>query len=263
MNHNVADQIKKEDHRALGKFIIIIIASLLIGGAFGLSISIFKSSLAKLSPNGILHFLFLISPYAIITITAVVTLVNFILYRRSKTIYNNYSDDDEVVIEHADVLLSYALWFGMLRLILVYFFFAVGIGDEILDSFQVFRFLLLMGGFIVTLFVFVIEQQKIVNLIKARNPEKRGSTFETKFIKKWEESCDEAEKLTIYKCSYKAYRSVNMTCLILWVACTFGSFIWDIGILPVTVVSLIWMIQVSSYCLESIRLSKNPSEIHS
>ena len=48
-------------------------------------------------------------------------------------------------------------------------------------------------------------QQMTVDFQKIMNPEKQGSVYDLRFQKKWEESCDELEKFTIYRSAYKAY----------------------------------------------------------
>ena len=84
----------------------------------------------------------------------------------------------------------------------------------------------------------------------------KGSIYDVKFSKKWFDSCDEAIKLGIYKSAYKAYISVSTTCVILWVICVIGYDIWDFGIAPMVIVTIIWLVQTISYCVESIKQSK-------
>ena len=102
----------------------------------------------------------------------------------------------------------------------------------------------------------LLAQRKIIDFLKEMNPEKKGSIYDVKFSKKWEESCDEAEKLAIYKCGYKAYNSVNTACIVLWLFCFIGSSIWNFGIMPVAMVSIIWFVLITSYTLESYKISK-------
>ncbi|MGL6219074.1 MAG: DUF3169 family protein [Lacrimispora sphenoides] len=69
-----------------------------------------------------------------------------------------------------------------------------------------------LTGFIAAVICTIVTQQKIINFEKEINPEKRGSVFNQKFSKKWEKSCDEAERLSIYKSTYTSYRAVTVTC---------------------------------------------------
>jgi len=41
------------------------------------------------------------------------------------------------------------------------------------------------------------------------NPEKTASVYDMKFQKKWLETCDEAEKIIVGKCAFKAFNITN------------------------------------------------------
>ena len=71
-------------------------------------------------------------------------------------------------------------------IILDFFFFAASI---IYD-----RFLPDLILFLASVAVLVVLQQKIVDLERRINPEKRGSVYDMKFQKTWMDSCDEAER---------------------------------------------------------------------
>lgn len=58
-------------------------------------------------------------------------------------------------------------------------------------------------------------QQKCVDSAKKTNPEKTVSVYDIKFQKKWMDSCDEAEKIMIGKCAFRASTVTNTVCLIL------------------------------------------------
>lgn len=59
------------------------------------------------------------------------------------------------------------------------------------------------------------RKQKCVDAAKKINPEKTASIYDMKLQKKRLESCDEAEKIMIGKCAYKAYAAVNTVCAII------------------------------------------------
>ena len=64
------------------------------------------------------------------------------------------------------------------------------------------------------------------------NPEKTASVYDTKFQKKWMESCDEAEKIMIGKCAFKAYAATNTVCSILSIVLAICALVFGIGFLP-------------------------------
>jgi hypothetical protein len=266
MNNSSAKRMKEEDRRAGGKFIIMLIVSLLVGFAFGFAAIKIRGDLGDKIGDSISDFLFLIAPYAINICTIITAIATYILYKKSHNLYNNWDGENEDEMDQIEGPLGFALMLFAFDMIITYFLFAVGFRiDSFGDSFTsalLIRIICLIVGLFLSLFVITFGQQKIINFTKEINPEKRGSIFDVRFKKKWEDSCDEAEKLTIYKCAYKAYQAGNSTCVALWVFCVIGSFIWDFGIVPVTMVMIIWTVLVTSYYYYVSKLSKNPSDIH-
>ena len=88
------------------------------------------------------------------------------------------------------------------------------------------------------------------------NPLLEGSIYDVKFSEKWIDSCDEAIKLGIYKSYFKAYKAVTNTCILLWLICVLGYGLWDFGVMPLVMITVIWLVQTIAYCMESIKSSK-------
>ena len=97
----------------------------------------------------------------------------------------------------------------------------------------------------------------MVKLEKQINPEKRGSVFDVKFQKQWLESCDEAEKLMVYRCGFRAYQVGNKVCMGLWLVALFLQLWADTGLFPVLSICVIWLSMVAAYVLASIRLERH------
>ena len=89
------------------------------------------------------------------------------------------------------------------------------------------------------------------------NPEKHGSVYDTKFQKKWLESCDESERRQIGQACYKAYMVATRFCLGLWLVLVILSMVFEMSILPVFVLLLVWGVLQVTYTLECIRLGKH------
>ena len=106
----------------------------------------------------------------------------------------------------------------------------------------------------------IIGQQKIVDFEKKLNPEKRGSVYDSKFAKKWYESCDEAERSIICQAALSAYRAGNTACLILWALLIVGHMLFNSGLLPIAVVTVFWLILTLSYSLKAYRLERGRRE---
>ena len=116
-------------------------------------------------------------------------------------------------------------------------------------------------GFLTIMIEAVIFQQKCVDTTKKMNPEKTASVYDTKFQKKWMESCDEAEKFMIGKCAFKAYAATNTVCSILSIVLAICALVFGIGFLPSLVVCLIWIVNQSVYCKEALKYSKAGNKI--
>jgi len=105
-------------------------------------------------------------------------------------------------------------------------------------------------------FVFFYMQKKIVDFEKIMNPEKKGSLYDFKFSKKWYESFDEAERNQVGIASYKAIIIVTKTCLIMIATLMFLGMVLEITILPLLSVSVLWLVQVIAFGIESRKASK-------
>lgn len=254
-------RIKREDRKALKSFWIIIILAALFGGMTGAGMVYVRTVGAEKFAEGLRQGMMTVIPYAIPVATVIVLAAVFILYRKSRKIFTGWDGEEEEAMDKVDIWLAYALWLTSVNMIFNFFIFAaalsMGMWEAMIENRgAVADVFVMIGMFVAAMFVITVEQQKIVNLTKEINPEKYGSVYDVKFNKKWIESCDEAEKTGIYQCGYRAYQVTGYVCMGLWLFCIFGSFIWNFGVIPVLMVSVIWMVHVSSYCMESIRLSK-------
>lgn len=262
MNKDKIYEIKKEDKKALNKFAVIILISLVAGLLIGVLSNMINEGIAVGIADSLLNFLKGFYPIANIAITVVLMIPTIYLYMKCRKLYQLWDGESEKEMNKVETDLSYALWFTSILLILSFFFFAAGAYLSIHSFEDIKRADLIywFAGFIFAVVCTIVAQQKIVNFQKEMNPEKRGSIFDQKFAKKWEKSCDEAEQLGIYKSAYSSYKAVRGTCLLLWLFCVIGANIWDFGLMPVTVISIIWLVQVSSYCITCISQAKHLSK---
>ena len=257
MNNNRVEEIKKEDKKAFKSFIIVMIISAM-GGAIigGASIYLQKHIGDELS-DFLLNILMTITPYASLVLSILVIIVSVVIYSNSRKKLKlwNQSDEQEEMIDNIEEKLSYVLLFTSVNLILGFFFFGAGMALLSEDSYT--KVILFLVGFIVCVVSTILIQNKVVNLEKEINPFLNGSVYDFKFSQKWLDSCDEAIKLNVYKSSFKAYKSITNTCLILWIVCVLGYNFFDFGIMPLVMVTIIWLVQTIAYCIESIKCSKN------
>ena len=163
------------------------------------------------------------------------------------------------------------MWFSNLIMFGSYFFFATGVWAADLVEIKgalkqdATGFWFSLGAvflhMVYALIVSCIIQQKAVNLTKEINPEKRGSIYDTKFQDKWLENCDEAERFATYKCSFKTFKVMQLTGMVLWVICLIGQLIFGTGVFATIIVTIFMIIQTSVYSVQGIYFAKHPSEV--
>ncbi len=230
--------------------------SMLAGGAIGFVLGlnrVFGLDTDALV-EGLNAVLAAVTPWGI-PVSSVLTLGGCFLFYRSAAVKFaawNGGDEDETS-ESIDISLSWVLLLSAVQLLLNLFFMAAfcvygidgGIGA-----------LSLVGVFLVSCGLVIFAQQKTVDLEKRMNPEKHGSVYDTKFQKKWLDSCDESERRQIGEASRRAYMVTTRLCLGLWLALVILSMLFDMSLLPVFVLLLVWGTMQVTYTLECIRLGK-------
>lgn len=265
MNSSNADKFKKEDKKAFKLFALFIFLGALVGGIFGALSSSINTNISGMIASYMMDFLSIITPFASLVFCILIIIIAQVLYKNSRSKYEIWKkecevNEDEEGIERIEDKLTYILLLATINTIFAFFFFGVGTILLPLDGEQgrlsIVKVLSMFVGFLLSIAYSIIIQKKVVNFEKEINPILKGSVYDVKFAKKWLDSCDEAIKLNIYKSAYRAYTAVNFTCIILWICCIIASSFWDIGIMPLVVVTIIWLVQTISYYIESIRLSK-------
>ena len=247
---------KSENRKALPKFTLSLLGSLLVGGAVGFAVGLTRAfgldteALAR-GLNGLLEAA---TPWGI-PVTSVLTLGScFFLYRSAARKFAVWDGGDEdETSESIDTALSWVLLLSAVQLLLNLFF---------LSAFCIYwmdrdiRALALVGVFLLSCGFVIFAQQKAVDLTRRMNPEKRGSVYDAKFQKKWLDSCDESERRQIGEASRRAYMVTTRLCLGLWLALVILSMLFDMSLLPVFVLLLVWGTMQVTYTLECIRLGK-------
>ena len=247
---------KSENRKALPKFTLSLLGSLLVGGAVGFAVGLTRAfgldteALAR----GLNVLLEAATPWGI-PVTSVLTLGScFFLYRSAARKFAVWDGGDEdETSESIDTALSWVLLLSAVQLLLNLFF---------LSAFCIYwmdrdiRALALVGVFLLSCGFVIFAQQKAVDLTRRMNPEKRGSVYDTKFQKKWMDSCDESERRQIGEASRRAYMVTTRLCLGLWLALVILSMLFDMSLLPVFVLLLVWGTMQVTYTLECIRLGK-------
>ena len=187
-----------------------------------------------------------------------VTVFSIVCIVKGKKLFASWDGENEKVIEKAESLLGIALCvLNVADILYLFFLGAVIYFDDAaggpLSKLDLILFLILYLAGIISTLVF---QRIIVELEKKINPEKKGELMSTKFQKDWLNSFDEAEKMMMYKATFKAFRATNTLCLILWILCVVGILTFNTGILPIVIVTIIWFVNTIAYQVECIKLEK-------
>lgn len=259
------NEIKKANRKALPKFMLIMVISLLIGGLWGFcSAKYGLNSLSDGMKSAGAFFSAYIAPWLMLAAAVILPVVCIPIYRSTKKLISSWDGENEEISDTIDQKLSIVIWVTSAALILSYFLIAASYAEGF-ATFEkensIIPFFVGIAGFFAIMIEAVILQQKCVDSAKKTNPEKTASVYDTKFHKKWMDSCDEAEKIMIGKCAFKAYAATNAVCTVLSIVLAICALILGIGFLPSLTVCLIWIVNQSVYCKEALKYSKAGNKI--
>ena len=271
MEHNRKDRIKEEDRRALGRFLLFVIvmslAGCILGGIVGYISS--KSHRTGISftfgGEGLLNALAYAMPVCIFLFNAVVFFVLHHIFRKTKELYEACAGEDEVQLAQIESGMNRCQLITEISLVLN--LFLLGVGEHVILAKMEFltipeihwRWLAcsitvcFFAGMAVSLFY----KKNALNLYKQMNPEKQGSIYDLHFAAKWEESCDEREKLILYKAGYKAFYFGQVICIALAVIYVFCDLAFETGLLPLAMVVAILLSMDVIYLCTGSRLEKS------
>lgn len=261
------DPVQQENKKALPKFILIFVLSLVVGVILGFTMSFLEfENFGALLGAFWSFFATRLAGWLLCACPVVELAVGLPLYFSAKNQTAAWDGEDETVSDAIDRKLSVCIWITSMATILNFFLaaghFAGMAGDIFLRaSMGPVHVFLGLGAFLVNLFMTMVFQQKLVDATKQLYPEKRGSVYDTKFQKKWLDSCDEAERAIIGQCAMKAYRAMSTACLVLWAVFVMGGMFFEGGFLPAMAICVVWGAGQSVYCYWSIKLSKPGANI--
>lgn len=259
------DEIKQANQKALPKFLLFAVVCTLVGGVIGyFSADVEPDSLVPMIKNAGAFFGTRIAPWLMLALAILVPIICFPLYRGAKKLAAAWDDEDEDLYNKIDQKLSVVLWLASTALILAFFLITAiySVGMEDIDSANGVVFLFIsIAAFFAIMVEATVFQQKCVDTTKQLNPEKKASVYDMQFQKKWMADCDEAEKIIIGKCAFKAYSATNIVCAVCAVVLAVCAPTFNIGFLPSLIVCLIWMVNLSVYCCEALRCSKTGNKI--
>lgn len=262
---NNQNEIKTANRKAMPKFILLCILGAVIGGAFGYySVRLGLESLSGVFKSAGSFFGINIAPWLLIIAAVAEALICCPMHSGTNKLLKGWDGEDEAVLEKIERKLSLIIWISSNTLIVSFLLLAAVYSNgfkSVSEANKAVLFIASVVAFLAILIETIIFQQKCVDSEKKINPEKKASVYDTKFHKKWLDSCDEAEKIQIGKSAYKAYAATNNACSTIAIILTVGSLFFDFGLLPTLAVCIIWFVNQTAYFKEAMRLSKSGSKI--
>jgi len=261
------DKIKQANRKALPKFLALLFVCMAVGGIFGYCASHYglNAFASKLAEAGVC-FSEKIAPWLLIAVAVILPVVCLPIYRQARKLVENWDGEDEAVSEKAEEKISLVMWISGAGQIVGYFLACAcyAAGFQLFDGETPKGLLsLCLGvvGLLAVMFENMRFQQMSVDLTKRLYPEKTASVYDVRFQKKWLDSCDEAEKILIGKCAYKAYTAGSYTCAALAGILAVSALVFNTGFFPSLAVCTVWMVMQCVYCRESIKLSRSGNRI--
>ena len=250
MNVKTDSGRKKTQKSRAGRTALRLLVSLAAGGAagFGISWAVYAARVGMRETTEHLNLAFLENAWIFQTaFFLALTAVSLIFLRKAVASLRNGTDEEldrageyqntAMAAISADIILQFLL-FGLA---------ADGSNPGLLLSVGLF-----LGFCVVILFL----EAALVNQIQKANKKKKGDIGSLRFHRDWLESCDEAERLGIYKASYKSFQVMNSLCPVMEAAALLGKIMFDTGNFPIILVTVLWAVQTGVYCFYSAQYDR-------
>ena len=263
------DKIRQANRKALPKFLLFAIACTILGGVigywsgYGSAKGGTEQLVGRMKEAGAFFGTHL-APWLMLAMAVSVPAGCMPIYRSAKKLLRAWDGEAEDVSDMIEQRLSVVIWITSAALIVSYFLIAASYsgGLAIFDNKErTLVFFIGVAAFFLIMIEAILLQQQCVDTVKQMNPEKKASFYDMRFQKKWADDCDEAEKIIIGKCAYKAYSATNLVCTVLSIVLAVCALMFGIGLLPSLTVCLIWIVNLSVYFQEAMRYSKAENKI--
>ncbi len=253
---------KKEDR----KYLIIFLVLMVLGFGGGYFLGAFMGKLKKsgfklpVITDDFIQTMTFVVPIFVIVLNLILLILAIACVAKAKKSLKVWDGEDEDEAEKIEGYAGLPIVVSSVFNVFNFFLFSVGVNLdmrlELAKSTENLVSILVFGSFVFALVVLVISQKLCVDFIKDMNPEKKGSIYDMKFNSKWIDSCDEAQKLQMYKAGFASYKATNSVCSTLWIVCLCLDLFLEIGLVPITMVTIIWLTGVLSYLIAAHKEEK-------
>ena len=233
-------------------FIVVVLISIIIGFFVGgIAMRLFSSQSITDRFDTLCDAAIRVMPYAALLLNCIFCIIGFCLYAGCKKTSDTWDGEDEEVIERLEEKLSAPLIIPSVMMILNYLFFGVAFAiDTKFTKGPTMENIGIGIAFLTFILSFVWEmllQGKVIALEKKLNPEKKGNILDLRFQKEWIESCDEAERMTIYRSAYDVYKLMSTVFCFAWLLAFVVSSATGTGLFAMILVTVLWLIQTVAY----------------
>lgn len=247
-------KIKNEDKKALPVFILVMLASCILGFVSFVAITYVAFLMEGNSAvSSFLHALTVFLPYSILVVMAIFYSPCLFILRKAKKALARWDGEEEATPDLVEISCNKVILLSNIAYILSLFLFPLTIVLPEDMSLSDMGFSLMLFSFLLSIAAMILMQRAAVNLQKKMSPEKQGSVFDLRFQKKWENSCDEAERQRIGNASFAAFKATMLTCMVLWVVTLLLSTVTSIGIYSFALLTIILLVSIITFCVTDIR----------
>ena len=243
---------KKNSKKSLLLFLLMLFGCMLIGGIIGGWMTIQQDSVKQFM-EWICNTIQKWSPWMAVLITIAGMILTILIYIQCKRAVDFWNGEDEEYIEKLEKKCSIGQIILIITMIFIYSFDAIAMLEGV-EGENVKWIAVPVIDLLIVMALSTFMQHKYVNLIKKINPEKRGSVVEFNFKKTWMKSCDEQERMAIYRSSYRSFQVMQGAFPICWCILLLLSLCMNIGVIPFLMIGVLWILHTITYCLESLKV---------
>jgi len=237
------------------KFWVILLISTLVGGIGGFFSQMYERSIYETAMN-VRDWSISKATYIMAAVSIIILVSALFYYFRSKRLVQEWDQEDEEMFDKIDKTQGIALMITTIGCILTMIVFGLLMANIVNGQLEndIILNMIGIGVFIAVNIALTFLQRRIVDETKKLRPEKQGDALEVNFRKRWVESCDEQERQKICKAAYKAFNAGNILYMILFIVLVIGQVVFHLGIAPMLVLGIIWLVQILVYQLEAMKI---------
>lgn len=248
----------KQDKKSLIRFLLLMSVCSVFGGICGYMMAAYDQS-AKDILNGLMMLIYRVSIPLSFCGALMLAAGVIAYYKGCQKMELSLKDiDNDDLLDQADGTLTFATICVSQAPLLTMVFYGVTMPGAVqnIDLTPWPLFLAQTIVFILVLLISVVYQVKTIEAVKKLYPEKKGNVLDTKFVKDWFNSCDEAERQKIGEASYFAYRMMSMTALGLLIISILISSTLQLGPFPTLAIGVMMFVGTFSYLYKCRTLEK-------